>query len=52
MTQTAQSSMQSILLVVHSQSDIKLWPLKVVYDADNKPVIVVNYQGDERNPHF
>jgi heat shock protein 1/8 len=27
------------------QSDIKLWPFKVEADADNKPVIVVQFKG-------
>ncbi|KAJ1277084.1 hypothetical protein BS78_05G266900 [Paspalum vaginatum] len=30
------------------QGDAKLWPFKVVADADNRPVIVVQYQGKEK----
>ncbi|WVZ49444.1 hypothetical protein U9M48_000806, partial [Paspalum notatum var. saurae] len=30
------------------QGDVKLWPFKVVKDGDNRPVIVVQYQGKEK----
>ena len=30
------------------QSDMKLWPFKVVADRANKPMIVVNYKGVEK----
>ncbi|CAA2956620.1 heat shock cognate 70 kDa 2-like [Olea europaea subsp. europaea] len=30
------------------QSDIKLWPFKVVAGAADKPMIVVNYKGEEK----
>ena len=30
------------------QSDMKLWPFKVVADRANKPIIVVNYKGVEK----
>ena len=32
------------------QSDIRLWPLKVIEGPDDKPLIVVNYKGEEK--HF
>uniref|UniRef100_A0A7N2R9Y2 Heat shock cognate 70 kDa protein n=1 Tax=Quercus lobata TaxID=97700 RepID=A0A7N2R9Y2_QUELO len=31
------------------QEDIKLWPFKVVCGLDDKPMIVVNYKGEEKN---
>merc|ERR1712072_14691 len=33
------------------QSDIKLWPFKVSSGAGDKPMIVVNYQGEEKKFH-
>ncbi|KAJ1256036.1 hypothetical protein BS78_K099800 [Paspalum vaginatum] len=30
------------------QGDVKLWPFKVVTDGDDRPVIVVQYQGKEK----
>ena len=30
------------------QSDMKLWPFRVVADRANKPMIVVNYKGVEK----
>merc|ERR1711871_271857 len=33
------------------QSDIKLWPFKVVSGAGDKPMIVVNSQGEEKKFH-
>ncbi|CAK9313784.1 unnamed protein product [Citrullus colocynthis] len=30
------------------QSDIKLWPFKVIPGPDDKPMIVVNYKGEEK----
>merc|ERR1712178_508330 len=33
------------------QSDIKLWPFKVVSGAGDKPMIVVNAQGEEKKFH-
>ncbi|XP_030929674.1 heat shock cognate 70 kDa protein-like [Quercus lobata] len=32
------------------QSDIKLWPFKVIESSGDKPMIVVNYKGEEK--HF
>ena len=32
------------------QSDIKLWPFKVIESSSDKPMIVVNYKGEEK--HF
>nr|XP_023892604.1 heat shock cognate 70 kDa protein-like [Quercus suber] len=32
------------------QEDIKLWPFKVICGLDDKPMIVVNYKGEEK--HF
>ncbi|XP_030972694.1 heat shock cognate 70 kDa protein-like [Quercus lobata] len=32
------------------QSDIRLWPFKVIEGPDDKPLIVVNYKGEEK--HF
>lgn len=32
------------------QNDMKFWPFKVVGDANDKPVIVVTYKGEEK--HF
>lgn len=29
------------------QSDIRLWPFKVIEGPDDKPLIVVNYKGEE-----
>ena len=34
------------------QPDNKIWPFIVVYNAIYKPMIVVNYQGDEKKFHF
>ncbi|KAM3731324.1 hypothetical protein ACB098_12G154300 [Castanea mollissima] len=31
------------------QEDIKLWPFKVICGLDDKPMIVVNYKGEEKN---
>jgi L1 cell adhesion molecule like protein len=28
------------------QSDMKLWPFKVIAGPGNKPIIVVNYKGE------
>merc|ERR1711970_1147104 len=33
------------------QADIKLWPFKVVAGAGDKPMIVVNFQGEEKKFH-
>merc|ERR1711988_883673 len=33
------------------QSDIKLWPFKVISGAGDKPMIVVNSQGEEKKFH-
>jgi len=33
------------------QSDMKLWPFKVAAGSGDKPVIVVNYQGQEKQFH-
>ncbi|KAF7811323.1 heat shock cognate 70 kDa protein-like isoform X3 [Senna tora] len=33
----------------HVQSDINLWPFKVIAGVDDKPMIVVNYKHEERN---
>ncbi|KAL5553625.1 hypothetical protein UlMin_041026, partial [Ulmus minor] len=30
------------------QSDMKLWPFKVISGVDDKPMIVVNYKGEEK----
>ncbi|WP_436645178.1 Hsp70 family protein, partial [Latilactobacillus sakei] len=30
------------------QSDIKLWPFKVIPGPGDKPMIVVNYKGEEK----
>ncbi|WVZ49460.1 hypothetical protein U9M48_000819 [Paspalum notatum var. saurae] len=30
------------------QGDVKLWPFKVIKDGDDRPVIVVQYQGKEK----
>ena len=32
------------------QSDIKLWPFKVIECSGDKPMIVINYKGEEK--HF
>ncbi|KAM3683525.1 hypothetical protein ACJW31_12G154200 [Castanea mollissima] len=31
------------------QEDIKLWPFKIICGLDDKPMIVVNYKGEEKN---
>merc|ERR1711937_17439 len=33
------------------QADIKLWPFKVESGAGDKPMIIVNYQGEEKKFH-
>merc|ERR1711988_284118 len=33
------------------QSDIKLWPFKVIAGAGDKPMIVVNFNGEEKKFH-
>jgi L1 cell adhesion molecule like protein len=33
------------------QSDCKLWPFKVTSGAGDKPMIIVNYQGEEKKFH-
>merc|ERR1711998_466896 len=33
------------------QSDIKLWPFKVIAGTGDKPMIVVNFQGEEKKFH-
>ena len=33
------------------QSDCKLWPFKVVAGAQDKPMIEVNYQGEDKKFH-
>mmetsp|Transcript_111211 Transcript_111211/g.354214 ORF Transcript_111211/g.354214 Transcript_111211/m.354214 type:complete len:643 (-) Transcript_111211:167-2095(-) len=33
------------------QTDIKLWPFKVIAGPADKPLIVVNYQGEEKTYH-
>jgi len=33
------------------QSDIKLWPFKCIAGAGDKPMIVVNFQGEEKKFH-
>merc|ERR1712159_960929 len=33
------------------QSDIKLWPFKVIAGSGDKPMIVVNFQGEEKKFH-
>ncbi|KAF7811325.1 Heat shock cognate 70 kDa protein [Senna tora] len=35
---------------IHVQSDINLWPFKVIAGVDDKPIIVVNYKNEEK--HF
>ncbi|KAM7257525.1 hypothetical protein ACFE04_013266 [Oxalis oulophora] len=34
----------------HVQNDMKLWPFKVISGSTDKPLIVVNYKGEEK--HF
>ncbi|KAK7374831.1 hypothetical protein VNO80_08274 [Phaseolus coccineus] len=31
------------------QDDLKLWPFKVIADSDDKPMIAVSYQGQEKH---
>ncbi|XXG54762.1 hypothetical protein AAC387_Pa03g2560 [Persea americana] len=33
---------------VSVQSDIELWPFKVIAGADNKPMIIIEYKGEEK----
>ncbi|XXG54760.1 hypothetical protein AAC387_Pa03g2558 [Persea americana] len=33
---------------VSVQSDMELWPFKVIASADNKPMIIVEYKGEEK----
>ena len=33
---------------VSVQSDIGLWPFKVIADAENKPMIVIEYKGEDK----
>ncbi|RDX70269.1 Heat shock cognate 70 kDa protein, partial [Mucuna pruriens] len=31
------------------ENDLRLWPFKVIADSDDKPMIVVNYKGQEKH---
>lgn len=33
---------------VSVQSDMGLWPFKVIADAENKPMIVIEYKGEDK----
>ncbi|KAJ0045740.1 hypothetical protein Pint_06283 [Pistacia integerrima] len=34
--------------VAFTESDMKFWPFKVISGADEKPMVVVNYKGEEK----